>query len=300
VAFKGILGVEVQYSQAIVAQYILKTPQDREKLHRRYMSVLRENLVHINTAISDALNDIAREHEERGEFQWQTIMAPWETPLAFMIATNSGGINRAALEQVQNAANTMTNLRKSAEQKCMDLAETMGHLDSIIKVLGESYDTFQTANAARGLFTGVPVAKTMGEQSKPVEAAAIQQIIHLKDPGIDNIVRQWVLLLETHAGLSGRMREVQQDVALKRAMVNLSALTTVLFQVKHDELQLQPSAENGKLAKDERLDTIRTHIKRLVQDKKPLITSLGYICRVEQDEEEFRTIMMIPLGQQHI
>lgn len=287
--------MEVQYSQAIAAQYILKTPEERKKIHRRYMSILRQNLVAMTEAISDALDKIGRDHEEQAGFQWETIMAPWEARLTFMIATNSGNLDGAARQQIQAATETLADIRKEAQQKCMDLAETTGHMDSIVRILGDGHIDFPIAAAPRGLFPNVPIARTMMTLSKSVEAAAVQQIICITNKGIDDIVRQWVLLLEAHVGLSDRMRSVKQEVAVKRAMANLNAMKTVLFQVKRDELQ--PAAQSGQLAKDQRLASIRTHIRNTVQNNEELITFLRVICRGEHDDEEFETIMRIPYQQ---
>jgi hypothetical protein len=284
--------VEVQYSQAVGAQYILKTLEERKKIHRRYMRLLRETLLAMTGAISDTLDKIGRDHEEQGGLQWETIMAPWEARLVFMVETNPGNLDAAARQQIQAAIETLADLRKEAQQKCMDLAGTTGHLDSVVRILGDDYIDFPTAAASRGLFPGVPIARTMMTLSKSVEAAAVQQIICLTNKAIDDVVRQWVMLLEAHVGLSDRMRRVKQEVSVTRDMANLNAIKTLLFQVKRDELE--PAAQSGQLSKQQKLDGIRAQIRITVRNNVHLITFLRDICRGEQDDEEFETIMRIP------
>lgn len=285
--------MEIQYSQAIAAQYILKTPDERRKIHRRYMAILRQNLISITQAVRDALGQIGRDHEGQGGLQWQTIEAPWEARLTFVTATNSGNLDGHALQQIQAATETLASLRKAARQKCVDLAVTTSHVDRVVGVLGDGYIDFPMASAPRGLFPGVPIARSMMTLSKSVEAAAVKEIIRLSNRGIDDIVRQWVQLLEAYFGMSDRMGGVRQDIRLARKMADLSASKTVLFQVKRGEVQ-PPPAQGGQPGKDQALARIRTQIRNTVQNNGDLITFLRDLCRGEQDDGEFQTIMRIP------
>lgn len=285
--------MEIQYSQAIGAQYILKTADERRKIHRRYMTILRQSLIAITQAVRDALDQIGRDHEEQGVLQWQTIKAPWEARLIFMTTTNPGNLDRRALEQIQAATETLANLRKAAQQKCEDLVVTTSHIDRVVGILDEGYIDFPMASAPRGFFPGVPIARSMMQLSKSVEAAAVKEIIRLSNRGIDDIVRQWVQLLEAYFGLSDRLRGVRQDIRLARITADLSAIKTVLFQVKRDEVQ-PPPAQGGQPAKDQALARIRTQIRNTVQNNGDLITILRDLCRGEQDDEEYETIMRIP------
>lgn len=285
--------MEIQYSQALAAQYILKTADERRKIHRRYMSILRQNLIAITQAVRDTLNQIGRDHDEQGVLQWQTIKAPWEARLTFMTTTNPGNLNGDALQQFQAATETLANLRKAAQQKCEDLVVTTSHIDRVVGILDDGYIDFPIARAPRGLFPGVPIARSMMQLSKSVEAAAVKEIIRLTNKGIDDIVRQWVQLLEAYFGMSDRMRGVRQDIRLSRNMADLSAIKTVLFQVKRDEVQ-PPPAQGGQPAKDQALAYIRTQIRNTVQNNGDLINFLRDLCRGEQDDEEFQAIMRIP------
>lgn len=285
--------MEIQYSQAIAAQYILKTADERRKIHRRYMNILRQSLIAITQAVRDALGQIGRDHEEQGGLQWQTIKAPWEARLTFMTMTNPGNLDGGTLQLFQAATETLASLRNAARQKCDDLVVTTSQIDRVVEVLDDGYINFPFARAPRGLFPGVPIARSMMALSKSVEEAAVKEIIRLTNRSVDDIVRQWVQLLEAYFGMSDRMRGVRQDIRLARTTAEISAIKTALFQVKRDEVP-PPPTQGGQSAKDQALAYIRTRIRNMVQNNGDLITFLRDLCRREQDDEEFQTIMGIP------
>lgn len=256
------------------------------------MRVLRQNLVNMTNAATETLNTIGRDHEEDGQYRWDTIFAPWEARLIYMVETNSGVLDGATQQQIQAATVALADIRNETQQKCIEMARTLGHVDSILIILGEEYIDFPIATAPTPSFPGVPIARAMMTLSKSVERAAIQQIISLKNKNIDDIVRQWVVLLEAHVGMSDRMRGVGYTVWMERTKADLLAIKTVLFQVKRDENL--PATQGGQPTKDERLAGMRSQIRSLVRNDQGAIGFLRGICRGEHDDEEFETIMRIP------
>ncbi|POS74970.1 hypothetical protein DHEL01_v206632 [Diaporthe helianthi] len=224
-----------------------------------------------------------------------TIFAPWETRLMYMMATNPGALDANLRQQIQAATDVFAELRKETQQTCLNMAVIIGQVDGILGVLGDNYINFPVTTASRRLFPGVPIARSMMEYSKAVEAAAVQEIIALSgNKGIDDIVRQWMRLLSVHLGLSGRIRGIQDQVVVARGKEDLMAIKLILFQAKRDENQPAGAAEAGQVAKDQQLARLRGQIRHTVRNNQVLITYLRQICGEEGDDGEFQTIMNIP------
>lgn len=249
----------------------------------------------MTNAATETLNSIGRDHEEDGQYRWDTIFAPWEARLIYMGETNSGVLDGATQQEIQAATVALADIRKEAEQKCIEMARILGQVDSITMILGEEYIDFPIGTAPTPNFPGVPIARSMMTLSKSVERAAIQQIVSLKNKDIDDIVRQWVVLLEAHVGLSDRMRGVGYTVWMEKTKANLMAIKTVLFQVKRDGNL--PAIQGGQPAKHQRLAEMRSQIRSMVQNHQGAIGFLRDICRAEGDDEEFQTIMRIPFEE---
>ncbi|KAG6362747.1 hypothetical protein INS49_007840 [Diaporthe citri] len=289
-----LLGIEVQYSQALAAQYILKTPEARRKIHRRYMRFLRENMVHMRNSIAYVVETIASDHEQDGRLVWKTIAAPWEARFEYMLESNPAALNaleESDAETINDSIDGLANLRKFTLQTCVDLLSTSSHLENVLPILDDQYIDFPIATAPTGLFPGVPIAMQMMELSKIVEKRAVHDIIRLKNPGLDQIIQQWIKILHTHAGLSERVRRVGEAVHWERVKAEIKAVTIVLFQAKRREVEPTGPTLNGRHPRDLLVDAMRGQVMLMLGDHEPLRVWLREVCIEEQDEEEFDTIM---------
>ncbi|KAL2284815.1 hypothetical protein FJTKL_08644 [Diaporthe vaccinii] len=268
-----LLGIEVQYAQALAAQYMLKTPEARRKIHRRYMRFLRENMVRIRDYVARVVETITPSHEEDGRLVWKTITAPWEARFDYMLETNPVALD--ALEESE--ANTindnifgLANIRKYTQQTCADLLSTSSHMENVLPILGDQYIDFPIASAPTGLFPGVPIAMQMMELSKIIEKRAIYDIMRLKNEGLDKIVRQWVEILHTHAGSSARLAAVGETIHRARTKAEIKAVAIVLFQAKRREVQPAGPTYDGRHPRDLLVASTRGQLMLMIGDDEGL------------------------------
>lgn len=251
-------------------------------------------MVRIRDSIAWVVEKITPSHEGDGGLVWKTITAPWEARFEYMLETNPVALD--ALDESQ--ANTINefiiglrNIRKYTQQTCADLLSTSGHLENVLPILGDQYIDFPVATAPTGLFPGVPIAFQMMELSKVLEKRAIYDIMRLRNQGLANIVRQWVEILNTHAGLSQRLATVGDTIQRAKTKAEIRAVTIVLFQAKRREVEPSGPTTDGRHPRDLLVDAMRGQIMLMLGDDEALRVWLRQICIQEQDEEEFDTIM---------
>lgn len=263
------------------------------------MYPFRIHLREIMIRVTETTDDIGSDHEVDDHLEWQTIFAPWEARLMYMLATNPEPrtIDPPLRQDIQDATDAFADLRKETQQSCIDLSETLRHVDEVRRILGDEYIENPIAATQGPLFPGVPIARSMMECSKSFELAAVQQIIGLRgNRGIDDIVRQWMRLLRVHVGLTERVSGIQEHIMVARGKEDLRAIKIILFQAKRDQNQPAGAAEAGQAAKDQQLARLREQTRHIVRRNEVLITYLRNIFHEEGDDgdREFQTIMNIP------
>lgn len=282
--------MEIQYCQAITAQYILNTPEARRKIHRRYIRFLQRGLLQIRNAVVAVVERVTPMDPGEGLLQSKTIADYWENSFTQLVQTSPMDLSDNAQRMLNNAISGLADTRKEAEQACADLELTISHVDNILPILGDQYVSFPIETAPSGLFPGVPIARKIMQTSKAVENAAVAQILHLKDSRIDGIVQQWIKILEAHVGLGERMQGAADTIKLERNRVDLETIMPRLFELKQRE---DPPAEQqgGRTPRDLTLTAIRAQVTLLAGDDERLRTWLRDFCRRNNDEEEYNTLM---------
>lgn len=246
----------------------------------------------MRNCIASVVETISPRHEEDGRLVWKTITAPWETRVIFMVQTNPAALGSTSSKtETDESIYALGNIREYTEQTCADLLTTSSHMENILPILGEQYIDFPIASAPTGLFPGSPVAMQMMELSKIVEKRAIYEIIHLKNEAIDQILRQWVAILHTHAGLAGRVRQVGETIHWAKTKTEIRAVLTILFQAKRRQVQPGGPTYDGRDRRDLMVDAMRGRVMLMMGDEESLRPWLREVCIEEQDEGEFDAIM---------
>lgn len=251
-------------------------------------------MVQMRNSIAYVVETIASSHEQDGRRVWKTLTAPWEMRLDYMLETDTEALNALSdreAEAVNDAIDGLRKIRQFTRQACDDLLTTSSHLENVLRILDEQYVDYPIATAPTGLFPGVPVAMQMMELSKVVEKRALYEMIRLKNPGLDQIIQQWIKILHTHAGLSERVRRVGATVHWERVKAEIRAVTIVLFQAKRREVEPGGPTYDGRHPRDLLVDAMRGQVMLMLGDHEPLRPWLREVCIEEQDEEEFHTIM---------
>lgn len=250
-------------------------------------------MVRVRDSIAYVVETIASSHEQDGRLEWKTIAAPWEARGYYMVETNPAfdDLDDDEALATNDSIDGLAAIRKFTQQACTDLLTTSRHMENVLPILGDQYIDFPIATAPTGLFSGVPVAMQMMELSKIVEKRAIYEILRLKNKGLDEIVRQWIMILNTHAGLSERLAAVGETIQRARIKAEIRAVMIVLFQAKRQEVEPTGPTLDGRHPRDLWVDSLRGQVMLMLGDNEALRAFLRRVCIEEQDEEEFDTIM---------
>ncbi|KAK2611512.1 hypothetical protein N8I77_004846 [Diaporthe amygdali] len=283
-----LLGIEVQYSQGLTAQYVLHSTAARVKIHRRYMQPLQQHLQQMRDSISALLDRVAPSHIQNDQIVWETINAPWETRFLFEIQRNPGVLNGAVQLQTNQDIIAFARVRSQTAEMCYDLGVTLNHLENVVPILDAQYIRTGFVHAPIDYFPGVPLARKKMALSKSVERAAIWEIIRINNASLFNLIIQWMNVLQDHVGLA-TVFQARIPIMQARLRSDLSVLLSLLFEVKLGQYQPPPAASN--VSREQRLAGMRTTIRNTVGDNDDLRTWLRGLCQARNDEAEFNSIM---------
>ncbi|KAJ0107255.1 hypothetical protein J7T55_007625 [Diaporthe amygdali] len=283
-----LLGIEVQYSQGLTAQYVLHSTAARVKIHRRYMQPLQQHLQQMRDSISALLDRVAPSHIQNDQPVWETINAPWETRFLFEIQRNPGVLNGAVQLQTNQDIIAFARVRSQTAEMCYDLGVTLNHLENVVPILDAQYIRTGFVHAPIDYFPGVPLARKKMALSKSVERAAIWEIIRINNASLFNLIIQWMNVLQDHVGLAS-VFQARIPIMQARLRSDLSVFVSLLFEIKLGQYQPSPAAPN--VSREQRLAEMRTTIRNTVGDNNDLRTWLRGLCQARNDEAEFNSIM---------
>lgn len=247
------------------------------------MAPLRQILQQMRDSISATVASLAADYIQDGEYVWKTLTSNWRERFLLPVHRNPTAVDIAERMRVHVAIAELSSTLFTTEQELVGLKTTLAHAHPLLTVLGASYIDCAIGNERTGFFPGVPLARKMVTRSKAVEAAAVWEIKQLRSPYIDNLVRQWVDILQAHVGLATTVARVRGDVRTYKVRSEVNPLIALLFEVK--PLVQQDPRRLPQLAE------IRQMLRNSVANNQDYQAYLRGMCQGYGDEDEFHVIM---------